>query len=57
MPWEWLYYIGRVQLGFSEDEFWRLTARKLLLTWDEHCKFNGWKKEEKEVYIDELGWL
>jgi hypothetical protein len=47
-----------VQLGFTEYEFWRITPRKLLLIWDEHCKFNGWKKEEeKDVYIDELSWL
>ncbi|MHB7975570.1 hypothetical protein FDC22_06025 [Clostridium botulinum] len=62
LPWSWLFYIGKVQLGFSEREFWKLTLRKLLLTWEEHCKFNGWtKKEEKEreddVYIDQCSWL
>ncbi|EJP6471356.1 hypothetical protein NHI66_000604 [Clostridium botulinum] len=60
MPWSWLFYISKL-LRFSEKEFWRCTPRKLLLVWDEHCKFNGWKENEKEkeedVYIDQVSWL
>lgn len=62
MPWTWLFYICKVQLGFSEREFWKSTPRKLLGLWKEHCKFNGWSKEdekekEEDVYIDQVNWL
>ncbi|MCD3217827.1 hypothetical protein G8S55_11425 [Clostridium botulinum C] len=49
-------------MGFTDKEFWKLTLRKLLATWEQHCKFNGWTKEEEkekeqDVYIDQVNWL
>ncbi len=48
----------------TEKQFWKSTPRKILLVWDEHARFSGFgakngkkKKEEKEVYIDEISWL
>lgn len=60
MPWKWLFYIAKVELNFTEKEFWRLTPRKLLAVWDEHCRFHGLNKEDRktrDVYIDQVGWL
>ncbi|WP_163249848.1 hypothetical protein [Clostridium niameyense] len=49
-------------MKFSEEEFWKLTLRKLLLIWNEHCKFNKWTKDDdinkkNDVYIDQINWL
>jgi hypothetical protein len=38
-----LIYIGKTILGYSEREVWRMTLRKLLQLFDEHCRFNGIK--------------
>lgn len=46
--WDWLYYIGTVQLGMSEAVFWRCTPRKLFSLWAIHKRVNGWD-EEKET--------
>ncbi|GIO57924.1 hypothetical protein [Paenibacillus cineris] len=40
-PWDWMYYIGTVQLGMSEAVFWRSTPKKLFALWEIHKKYNG----------------
>lgn len=37
-PWEYLYYQGRVRLRLTEDEFWSMTPRTLLILIDEDRK-------------------
>jgi len=50
---EYWFYIGTTILGFSEDKVWNMTLGKLITLRNEHFKFNGWIKEDKEVSIDE----
>ena len=46
-------YIGTVVLQKPEDEVWKMTLGKLMTMHNEHAKYSGWIKEEKEVSIDE----
>lgn len=50
-PWRQEYFIARVLLGFSEEEFWRSTPRKihtLKLLYDKFCGHHQGKKSNKE---------
>lgn len=40
-PWDWMYYIGTVQLGMSEAVFWRTTPKKFFALWEIHKQYNG----------------
>lgn len=62
---DWYYYIATVQLGMSEDEFWRSTPRKVTALWDLHMDFKGISKagnkdsneDNKVSFIDEIPFL
>lgn len=36
-----------------------MTPRKLILLYEQHAEFNGWKKvkRKEDTYIDEVSWL
>ena len=39
---------------------WRMTPKKLMKLWEQHKVFNGIgesKEKEKDIYIDEIGFL
>jgi hypothetical protein len=57
LPFDYWIYIGTVHLNRREEEIWRMTPRKLLALWEQHCVFKGWKKSEKpkrRAYIDDV---
>jgi len=39
LDWAWFFYAGTVLLKLSENEFWRLTPRKLILLLNQHTKY------------------
>lgn len=43
----WIY-IGTVVLQRPEEEVWGMTLGKIKTLYNEHAKYNGWIKEEKE---------
>jgi hypothetical protein len=55
-PWKQEYFIARVLLGFSEDEFWKSSPRKihsLKLLYDKFLCSNNEKKSNK-IQIQEI---
>lgn len=50
---EYWFYIGTVVLGYSEDKVWNMTLGQLRTLHNEHLKYHGVIKEDKEVSIDE----
>jgi len=55
-PWKQEYFIARVLLGFSEDEFWKSSPRKihsLKLLYDKFLGYNNEKKSNK-IQIQEI---
>lgn len=38
MPWEYLYYVATVQLGWSAEQFWDGSLRTLIALRDQHEK-------------------
>ena len=47
-------------LGYSDEEFWEITLKKLVVVFEKYCEWNGYKKEkEEEVPLSVLlgGWL
>ncbi|AVK50673.1 hypothetical protein AXY43_23120 [Clostridium sp. MF28] len=67
MNFDWLFYICKVHLNFTKDEFMESTHAEIYKIWMNHVKFNGWKIEDKDdenksnkerrVYIDEIAFL
>ena len=54
-PWREEYFIARVLLGFSEEEFWQSTPRKLhtlKLNYDRFFGHNQGKKTNKEQILE-----
>jgi hypothetical protein len=58
--WDWYFYVATKQLGFTEERFWRMTLRKLIILWKQHCEFNNNQpkveeaQSDGEVHIDEM---
>lgn len=50
---EHLIYYGTVELGYPENEVWKMTLGKINTLQAEQAKNKGWIKEDKEVSIDE----
>lgn len=64
MDFDYFFYIGKVVMGLTEEEFWRSTPRKINALYRIHRRFNGWDKgkededEGERVYhIDEVPFL
>lgn len=64
MDFDWFFYVAKVHLGYSKEEFMKSCPKEVSALWDMHVKFNDWKvKEDREfkdnrVYtIDEVPWL
>lgn len=51
---ECLFYIGTVQLGFSQSEVWGMTLGQILTLTNQDAIYKGLKKEDKEVSIDDV---
>lgn len=47
------FYIGKVVLGYPEEEVWNMTLGKLITLSNEHALYTGMITEDKEVSIDE----
>lgn len=45
---EYWIYIGTVVLNRAENDVWKMTLGKIRTLYNEHAKFSGWIKEEKE---------
>lgn len=50
---EYWFYIGKVVLGYSEEETLNMTLGKLITLRNEHFLFTGRFEEDKEVSVDE----
>jgi hypothetical protein len=48
-----MYYFARTKMGFSKEEFWRLTLREFISLRDEYIAEHS-PVEEKEVFADEI---
>lgn len=35
-------------LGYSDEEFWEITLKKLVVVFEKYCEWNGYKKEKEE---------
>ncbi|AAK79848.1 hypothetical protein BJV85_002112 [Clostridium acetobutylicum] len=47
--------IATTKLNIPEEKFWKMTARKFFLLWEDYREFNGLKsEEEKVVYANEI---
>lgn len=46
-------YIGKMLLGYSENEVWEMTPGKLFALYDEYKKENG-QKQQTELSIDDM---
>ncbi|WP_077860146.1 hypothetical protein [Clostridium sp. BL-8] len=68
MNFDWLFYISKVHLNYTREEFLCLTHEEIARLWKQHAKFNGWEikedndennsnRAEKRVYIDEIPFL
>ena len=42
------YYRAKVLLGYSDEEFWEITLKKLVVVFEKYCEWNGYKKEKEE---------
>lgn len=51
---EYWFYIGKVVLGFPTDEVWQMTLGQLQTLYNQHLKYIGAIKEDKEVNIDDV---
>lgn len=59
-PWREEYFTARVLLGFSEEEFWKSSPRKLhtlKLLYNRHLGHNHTKKSNKEELQEILSLL
>lgn len=59
--WDWPYimYVGRVWLGYTSEEVWRLTPRQFKAQLDVHVRLNSrseFNSEVTEGFIDNLNW-
>lgn len=53
--WTRLLFIATVLLNKTEEEFWRMTLRKLSALYDEYKLFNGIEEDGKDViFIDQI---
>lgn len=60
--WHWLYFVGIYIFRLSEEQFWRLTPKKLWILSKEYQKYNSGgegstdqeNKDNEAVYIDQL---
>jgi len=50
---EYWFYIGKVVLGYPEEEVWNMTLGKLITLRNEHALYTGVITEDKEVSVDE----
>ncbi|GAB6150203.1 hypothetical protein [Clostridium novyi] len=39
---EWLFYIGKVHLNYTKQEFLNSTFGEIATMWKLHCNFNNW---------------
>lgn len=58
---EWLFYVSKVHLSYTKQEFLESTFGEIATMWKLHCKFNGWtikssddENKHKKVNIDDL---
>jgi len=49
-----LIYYARVQLMFSEEEFWTMPIGEFLDYWTAHKQFHGIEKPKRQVFIDDI---
>lgn len=40
---DWLFYISKVHLNYTKEEFWDSTHAEIYKMWKAHIKFNGWE--------------
>jgi hypothetical protein len=61
LDFDWFFYISKVHLNYSREEFYRSCPKEIGSLWESHIKFNGWKFKEDEdnkVYnVDDFPWL
>lgn len=65
MDFDWFFYIAKVHLHYSREEFYRSCPKEIETLWKAHTEFNGWKLknhsneyDDDRVYnMDEIPWL
>jgi hypothetical protein len=45
---EYWFYVGTVVLNKSDERVWEMTLGEIKTLYNEHAKYSGWLKEEKE---------
>lgn len=50
---DWLFYIAKVHLNYSQQEFLNATFREVVTLWKTHVDFNGWKVKETDEQNNE----
>lgn len=48
MDFGWLFYISKVHLHYTREEFWEATHAEIYKMWKAHIKFNGWKINDND---------
>ncbi|NFA05458.1 hypothetical protein EXM90_01685 [Clostridium botulinum] len=43
MDFDWLFYLAKVHLNYSKEEFWDSTHAEIYKMWGSHIKFNHWE--------------
>ena len=46
--------MATVLLGLSENNFWRMTPRKLMALWRQYKKWHQLESTDNKVYIDQI---
>ena len=54
---DWLFYIAKVHLNYTKEEFLDSTHAEICKLWKTHIKFNGWTFKNGENGENELSYI